>query len=150
MKKSVLSILPNFIACMPCCLRRKTRVNTIPSMRTSVSAPKFFAIRILRDFGYLLGDRSVPSRGFWRTPDLSSESACGVVLIECSGPEPWVYNPRVHGHALTGRGLLARRWALGGEKRSTEMRLRRSLPVGLFPPHNRCKSPSIFTRRDLY
>src|SRR5262249_26740161 len=100
MKKSVLSILPNFIACMPCCLRRKTRVNTIPSMRTSVSAPKFFAIRILRDFGYLLGDRSVPSRGFWRTPDLSSQSACGVVLIECSGPEPWVSNQKRTGGPL--------------------------------------------------
>src|SRR5262249_10979396 len=80
MKKSVLSRLPNFIACMPCCLRRKTRVNTIPSMRTSISAPKYFAIRILRDFVYLAFARVTDRFGLswlWRTPDLASQSASG-------------------------------------------------------------------------
>jgi hypothetical protein len=49
-KKSVLSILPNFIAFMPCLLRTEIRVNTIPSNTTIVSAPRYFGIKILHFF----------------------------------------------------------------------------------------------------
>jgi hypothetical protein len=45
-KKSDLSILPNCTAAIPCLLISKTRVNTIPSVSTIVSAAKYLGIRI--------------------------------------------------------------------------------------------------------
>jgi hypothetical protein len=44
--KSVLSVLPNFIALIPCRFSRKTRVKTIPNKRTIVRAPKYFGIGV--------------------------------------------------------------------------------------------------------
>ena len=42
--KSVLSILPKFMAAIPFLLNRKTRVTTIPSNMIIVSAAKYFVI----------------------------------------------------------------------------------------------------------
>src|SRR5262249_62018493 len=54
-KKSELSMLPNFIALMPCLRRTEIRVNTTPSNRTIVSAPRYFGIKILQVCALLSG-----------------------------------------------------------------------------------------------
>src|SRR5262249_34008672 len=45
--KSVLSVLPSFIALIPWRFSRKTRVKTIPSKRTIVRAPRYFGIGVV-------------------------------------------------------------------------------------------------------
>src|SRR5262249_23775210 len=47
MRKSVLSVLPSFIALIPWRFSRKTRVKTIPSRITIVRAPKYFGIGVV-------------------------------------------------------------------------------------------------------
>jgi hypothetical protein len=41
-------MFPNFIALIPCRLSRKTRLKTIASNRTIVSAPRYFGIGNVR------------------------------------------------------------------------------------------------------
>jgi hypothetical protein len=64
-RKSVLSMVPNFIALIPWRLNKKTRVKTIASKRTIVSAPRYFGIEV---FPVALSLRSGPTRPYARPP----------------------------------------------------------------------------------
>src|SRR5262249_48677921 len=54
-------MFPNFIALIPCRLSRKTRLKTIASNRTIVSAPRYFGIGNPR-FDHLVGAWEYPGR----------------------------------------------------------------------------------------
>src|SRR6516164_9718121 len=54
-------MFPNFIALIPCRLSRKTRLKTIASNRTIVSAPRYFGIGNPR-FDHLVGACEYPGR----------------------------------------------------------------------------------------
>src|SRR5580700_8200295 len=58
-RKSFLSILPNFTAFIPLLLISKTRTHTIPSSSTIVSAPKYLCIRVCYRIRSQVRDRAV-------------------------------------------------------------------------------------------